>query len=38
MRLPTWGGAVWDRAEGPFMYGEFRLRSLRYDVSGPSDV
>jgi hypothetical protein len=38
MRLPTWGGAVWDRAEGPFMYGEFRLRSLRYNVPGPSDV
>ncbi len=35
MRLPTSGGAVWNRAEGPFMYGEFRLRSLRYDVPGP---
>lgn len=38
MRLPTWGGAVWNRAEGPFMYGEFRLRSLRYDVPGPSKL
>ncbi|HEU6438892.1 MAG TPA: DUF6544 family protein [Terriglobales bacterium] len=37
MRLPTWGGAVWNRAEGPFMYGEFRLRSLRYDVLGPAE-
>jgi len=37
MRLPTWGGAVWNRAEGPFMYGEFRLRSLRYDVPGPAE-
>ncbi len=36
MRLPTWGGAVWNLAEGPFMYGEFRLRSLRYDVPGPT--
>ncbi len=35
MRLPTWGGAVWNRPEGPFTYGEFRLRSLRYDVPGP---
>ena len=37
MRLPTWGGAVWNRAEGPFMYGEFRLRSLRYDVPGATE-
>jgi hypothetical protein len=37
MRLPTWGGAVWNRAERPFMYGEFRLRSLRYDVPGPGE-
>jgi hypothetical protein len=37
MRLPSWGGAVWNRAEGPFMYGEFYLRSLRYDVPGPAD-
>jgi hypothetical protein len=36
MRLPTWGGAVWARREGPFMYGEFRLRSLRFDVPGPT--
>jgi hypothetical protein len=30
-------GAVWNLAEGPFMYGEFRLRSLRYDVPGPAE-
>ena len=31
LRLPTWGRAIWARPEGPFVYGEFRLRSIRYD-------
>jgi hypothetical protein len=34
LRLPTRGLAVYDRPDGPFTYGEFTLRSLRYDVSG----
>jgi hypothetical protein len=29
------GGAVYLRPDGPFTYGEFNLRSIRYDVSGP---
>lgn len=33
MRLPTWGAALWNRPDGPFTYGEFRVRSIRYDVS-----
>jgi hypothetical protein len=38
MRLPTRGATVWNRAEGLFIYGEFRLRSLRYDVPGPTEL
>lgn len=37
LRLPTRGGAVYARPDGPFTYGEFTLRSLAYDVPGPSD-
>ena len=29
------GGAVYLRPDGPFTYGEFMLRSMRYDVTGP---
>ena len=35
MRLSTHGTAVWDRPEGRFTYGDFRLVSLRYDLPGP---
>ncbi len=38
MRPPTWGSTVWHCPEGPFTYGEFRLRSLRHDVPGPAPV
>jgi hypothetical protein len=31
IRVATHGLAVYDRSEGPFVYGEFTLRSLRYD-------
>lgn len=27
------GGAVYDRPDGPFMYGDFTVRSLAYDVT-----
>lgn len=33
LRLPTHGEAVYARPEGPFTYGEFTIRSIRYDVS-----
>ncbi len=32
IRVPTHGSAVYERPEGPFAYGEFTLRGLRYDV------
>jgi len=35
-RLATTGAAVYAYPEGPFAYGEFTLRSLRYDVPGPA--
>lgn len=35
MRLPTGGSAVYDRPEGPFEYGSFRLHDLAYDVAPP---
>lgn len=30
------GGAVYDRPDGPFMYGDFTLRSIDFDVAGPT--
>ncbi len=36
LRLPTRGLAVYERPDGPFTYGEFTVRSLRYDVAGLS--
>ena len=30
------GSAVYPRPDGPFTYGVFTLRSIRYDVAGPS--
>ncbi len=35
MHLLHRGGAVYDRPDGPFTYGEFTLRSIDYDVAGP---
>jgi hypothetical protein len=29
------GAAVYLRPDGPFTYGQFTLRSIRYDVPGP---
>jgi len=29
--LPGYGEAVWIRADGPFVYGTFTLRSITYD-------
>jgi hypothetical protein len=34
--LPGYGEAVWHRAEGPFVYGRFALRSITYDISTSS--
>jgi hypothetical protein len=34
-RQPTRGDAVYAYPDGPFAYGEFRLRSIEYDVPGP---
>lgn len=31
------GGAVYDRPEGPFLYGDFTVRSIEYDLAGPHD-
>jgi len=28
------GGAVYDRPEGPFMYGDFTVQSIEYDLAG----
>ena len=32
------GGAVYDRPDGPFTYGEFTVRSIEYDVAGPMPI
>jgi hypothetical protein len=32
VRVATHGRAVYERPEGPFAYGEFTLRTLRYDI------
>ena len=32
VRVPTSGATVYARPDGPFTYGEFRLRSLAYDL------
>ena len=29
------GAAVYDRLDGPFTYGDFTMRSIEYDVTGP---
>jgi hypothetical protein len=29
------GSAVYHRTDGPFTYGEFTMRSIQYDLSGP---
>lgn len=36
MHLLHRGAAVYDRPDGPFMYGDFTLKSIEYDVAGPS--
>jgi hypothetical protein len=36
LRLATRGRAVWDHPDGPFTYGEFRLRSLVHDAAALS--
>jgi len=33
IRVPTRGSTVYARPEGPFIYGEFALRSIAWDVS-----
>jgi hypothetical protein len=35
VRFAAHGTAEWDRPEGRFVYGEFRLASIAYDLSGP---
>lgn len=35
MHLLHRGSAVYDRPGGPFRYGEFTMRSIQYDVTGP---
>ena len=35
MHLLHRGGAVYDRPDGPFMYGDFTLHSIEFDVDGP---
>ncbi|MBK9739768.1 MAG: hypothetical protein IPO93_09675 [Actinobacteria bacterium] len=35
MHLLHRGGAVYDRPDGPFMYGDFTLNSIGFDVAGP---
>jgi hypothetical protein len=36
MHLLHRGGAVYDRPDGPFMYGDFTVRSIDYDVATAS--
>ena len=36
LRLPTRGSAVYAYPDGPFTYGRFTLRSIAYDVPGPT--
>jgi len=33
VRVATKGATVYDHPQGPFAYGEFRMRSIAYDVS-----
>ncbi len=35
-RLATTGAAIYGYPDGPFAYGEFTLRSLRYDLMAPA--
>ena len=35
MHLLHRGSAVYDHPDGPFTYGEFTMRSIEYDVTGP---
>ncbi len=35
MHLLHRGNAVYDHPDGPFTYGEFTMRSIEYDVTGP---
>jgi hypothetical protein len=36
LHLAHRAGAVYARPEGPFTYGDFTIRSIAYDVAGPS--
>jgi hypothetical protein len=36
LRLPTRGGTVYARPDGPFTYGEFTLRSIAFDLPEPT--
>jgi hypothetical protein len=36
--LARHGTAVWAYPDGPFTYGDFRVRSIRYDVAGPTSM
>ncbi len=36
VRVATTGATVYDHPDGPFTYGEFRMRSIAYDVSEPA--
>jgi hypothetical protein len=36
LRLPTSGATVYTYPDGPFTYGEFRLRSIAFDLSSPA--
>jgi hypothetical protein len=33
VRISSRGGAVYDRPEGPFLYGDFTIRAVEYDVT-----
>ena len=36
LHLPHRAGAVYARPDGPFVYGDFTIRSIDHDVAGPS--
>ncbi len=33
IRVPSYGEAIWHYSDGPFIYGKFRLKTLRYNLS-----
>ena len=33
IRVPSYGEAIWHYSDGPFVYGKFKLKELRYNLA-----